>query len=378
MVPKTHQRIGTVQGCEFERQAPIASHEQSLTAPDSQDLRFETVVNMFVEPAAFLLMAGRGAEDIAAFDHLPAVDKDRYLKAVFAEHVAPALPDRVLNKEQVLFGGETYTLKRKAGAGAYGAVSLYVSHQGRSLAIKSQKRPDFREAIQELRNHFHAQGRTLTSAVRGITRLLGVIWAEGELLMVQEYLPGGSYLALNHKLELAIKKGILSNAQLLSAIHATAWRDAAKGLAETNANGVLHDDMHDENLIFEGGKGRVCDFGTSRIGSARFHKDAIALGDLAREKHPGLDRERPAVFAKGAMAHTTPSALLKEARPFFKDNGVGGPHVRAVMSALTEWDGEDDERVIATRDAYVETATAVKRGHVSWRDLKAADPGDRS
>jgi hypothetical protein len=304
--------------------------------------------------------------------------KEQFLEQVFVTHVAPNLPDRVLNDEQIFLGGQTYTLRRTAGVGSFAVLHQYAPDQGRPIAIKAQKKPNFRGAIGELRNHFYAQGRTLNSAARGITPLLGVIWTERGLLIALEYVSGGTYQQLENKLTQAIRKGLITDAKLLAAIHVTALRDAAKGLAKANANNVLHDDMHRQNLVFKEGKGLVCDFGYSQVfddaqvNSTSFNSDAIRLGFLVRSDHPGFDREPPEVFENHNDVSGSPAALLTDAQIFFKENGAGGPHVRAVIDTLAAWDEEDDARVIAARDAYLEASDAVTSGRATWRDMKSA------
>lgn len=393
--PNLHQKIttGTVIWidplCGQKRSQARAGHPlQTVAEPDAveemaprdpRDIQFETIVNMFAEPIAFLLLAGRSTEEVAAFDDMRADDQDQYLMEAFVQDIAPTLPDRLLKSGHVLFGGERYTADRFAGKGCFGTVCRYVSDTGKCIAIKAHLNPDFKKAIAELRCHFHAQGRTLASSARGITRLLGALWTErGDLLIVEEYLSGGNYHELNDKLAKAIGKGIVTHPELLAAIHATALRDAAKGLAETNANSVLHKDIKEENLIFEDGKGRVCDFGISRMDPEAFNEDAIGMGHLARAYHPGFDGDLPALFERGSIDNRTPDSLLQEASAFFKENGVGGPHVRAVMAALSEWDGQDDERLTAANKAYLEASDAVKKGDARWRDLKYAYQDNRS
>ena len=201
-----------------------------------------------------------------------------------------------------------------------------------------------------------------------------MIWtANAEALIVLENMPDGNYYELDEKIRLATELGIITDAGLIDAIHKTVIRDATKALVETNQNSVLHNDMKAENLIFTGGKAKLCDFGVSKTDRENFFDDTIRLGRMARE-YMGTYEKPLAEFVRNNISSKSPERILTDAWRLFKEDGVGNPHVRAVIEALTKLNMKNDDSVrqlIAASDAYLEAADKVKTGEASWKDLKS-------
>ena len=359
-----------------------AGHELHISMPEAPvaqgDIQFDTIVNMFRDPIAFLVMAGQGVEQALAFEQMRADDRDQYLMKVFAKVIVPALPDQVMSNNSILFHGEIYMRGKFLGHGGYGSVVEYSTGDGKSIAIKSIREFRlefrFRRTIEELRTHFIGQGSTLTPDTRGIVNLLGVIWTEcAEMLIVLESMPDGNYYELDEKIKLANRMELISDAGLIEVIHRTVVRDATKALTEVNDNKVRHNDMQEENLLFAGGKAKVCDFGLSRTDIKEFFLDSARLGLMANE-HLGSHEKPVADFVRGDISRKWPKQILTDARRLLKEDGVGGPHVRAVIEALTKLNMKNDDSVrqlIAASDAYLEAADKVKTGEASWKDLKS-------
>jgi len=204
---------------------------------------------------------------------------------------------------QIEINGTKYTFEKKLGEGGNGAVHLYRSESGESIAVKrpinimhaqiaaheqelsTATTPDVREKAieklnqlkapllayhQELEAHLRVDGQGHIVGLKG-----AVMGKNGELMIALELAPHGDIAKVQENLyatkdsataSIPESKIILDNTNALakSAAALTLLQDMAHGLLECHNSGVVHMDVKPQNfMVGQGGIAKLADFGTS-------------------------------------------------------------------------------------------------------------------
>ena len=177
--------------------------------------------------------------------------------------------DRELSRRLSLQGNrppaeiEGYSIVRRLGTGAYGAVWLAREDRtGRMVAVKFYPH---RRGLNWSMLSREVEKLAAVYTSRNIVRLLDVGWNAEPPYFVMEFVENGS-------LGNYLTRGALSVDESIRII-----REVCSALIDAHGAGVLHCDLKPDNVLLDGQMhARICDFGQARMS----HEQSPALGTL--------------------------------------------------------------------------------------------------
>jgi eukaryotic-like serine/threonine-protein kinase len=193
---------------------------------------------------------------------------------------------------------------RPLGSGGFGTVWLAVDMAlDRTVAVKAAKAPD-----EETERRIRREARALAAVHHpNCVRIYDILTdADGELVIVMEYVPGRSLSA-----------AIEADGRLSDVAAARLWSTLAGALHAAHGKGVLHRDVKPSNIILdEGGYPHLIDFGIARaagdvtltaagmvLGTPDYMAPEVAAGQPA---NPASDAWQLAATVSYAMAGMPP------------------------------------------------------------------------
>lgn len=147
-----------------------------------------------------------------------------------------------------------YAMRDRIGTGAWG--SVYRAHDevlGREVAIKLVHLPEDGEAASETRVKLTREGRLLARCEHpNVVRIFDAISVGSDVALVMELIPGGT-------LEAWVQSGPGQAAILRR------FCEAGRGLAAAHEAGVVHGDFKPRNVLLDGDRVVVADFGLGHV-----------------------------------------------------------------------------------------------------------------
>ena len=193
-------------------------------------------------------------------------------------HAMMNLPDRYVDDQRILLGGDVYTKDRHLAKSGFGSIDVYKSPTGKEVVLKTPiieltgdvektKQGKIEEARRELTSHLHARKGDNENVIglKGAVRT-----PEGQLLIALEFAPNGNAHDLLDNLNKAIKDGHISQ-EAGDLARLTILQDMMEGLQHVQEDqGMIHLDFKPVNCFVDGnGTTKIGDFGTSTVGTIR-------------------------------------------------------------------------------------------------------------
>lgn len=193
------------------------------------------------------------------------------------------LKDKVIDNETFQRGDVTYKLDKHVTDSGFGSIDLYKRQDGledkenpQYLVLKTplglpEEMPDkFDEASTECLSHLKAQSGGTDSVInlKSAMRLPG-----GGLVLALEYAPNRDGWKVMNSLQ-RIGNEKINEEKVLDdksskIVYTTMLKDMLESLKDVQDNGLIHRDVKPPNyLVDEGGKLKLMDFGTARVGES--------------------------------------------------------------------------------------------------------------
>ena len=165
-----------------------------------------------------------------------------------------------------------YVILRNIGEGGMSVVYLARDHHDGSQVVVKQLRDEYASDV-EFVSRFQQEARIMGALQHpNLARVMGYIEQNGQCLLVEEYLPGGS---------LAER---MANGEKISEKQALLWcRDALLAVDYAHRDGILHRDLKPGNLMFDAkGNIKITDFGIAKVfGAPRLTRTRSEMGTPA-------------------------------------------------------------------------------------------------
>lgn len=207
-----------------------------------------------------------------------------------------------------------YAIRDRIGTGAWG--SVYRARDevlGREVAIKLVHLPEDGEAASETRVKLTREGRLLARCEHpNVVRIFDAIAVGNDVALVMELIPGGT-------LEAWLQSGPGQAAILLR------FCEAGRGLAAAHEAGVVHGDFKPRNVLLDGDRVVVADFGLGHVVGADTQTEQLGSlveptwggtpGYLAPERAlggPATERSDQYAFAMSVVRASKPATSVED------------------------------------------------------------------